>query len=261
MLSKWLSHPLTHDLDLDDPLTTESRRQVIRQNGFLSQIYDYWYGLLKSSIPAGPGQILELGSGAGFLAERVPSLITSEIFYLDDLHIILDGQQLPFSNGALKTIFMTNVFHHIPSIRAFFPEAARVTRPGGVISFIEPWNSEWSRLIYTRLHHEVFDPEAKSWEFASSGPLSGANGALPWIIFHRDRKRFEQDFPIWRVERIELLTPFAYLLSGGISLRPLMPAMSFRAVQWFESLLSQLMPHLAMFAHIVLVRKPDNESI
>ena len=257
MFRKWLAHPLTRDLDLDDPRITQLRQQVIRQNAFLSQVYDSWYTLLAASIPAEPGQVLELGSGAGFLSERMPSLITSDIFFLNNLRIILDGQRLPFSKGALKAIVMTDVLHHIPSVRTFFSEALRVTRPGGVISMIEPWASTWSKFIYTHFHHEPFDTQAISWEFPSSGPLSGANAALPWIIFQRDRERFEREFPAWRVERITPLMPFAYLISGGVSMRPLMPGWSFRPVHWFESILSPIMPRLAMFAHIFLVRKSD----
>jgi len=155
---------------------------------------------------------------------------------------------------------MTDVLHHIPSVRAFFFffEAVRVTRPGGVISMIEPWASTWSKFIYTHLHHEPFDTQAISWEFPSSGPLSGANAALPWVIFQRDRERFEREFPAWRVERVTPLMPFAYLISGGVSMRPLMPSWSFRPVHWFESILSPIMPCLAMFAHILLVRKSDD---
>jgi len=258
MFRKWLAHPLTRDLDLDDPCVTQLRQKVIRQNRFLSQVYASWYDLLEISIPSGTGQIVELGSGGGFLAERIPDLITSEIFYLDDMRVILDGQNMPFAKESLKAILMTNVLHHIPFARQFFSEAARVTRPGGVISMIEPWASTWSEFIYINFHHEPFDTQSDLWEFPSSGPLSGAHAAMPWIIFQRDRDRFEREFPGWQVERITPLMPFAYLLSGGVSFRPLMPAWSFQLVHWLESvLLAPIMPRLAMFAHILLVRKSD----
>jgi len=104
MLRKWLAHPPTRDLDLDDPRITQLRQQVIRQNAFLSQLYDSWYTLLAASIPAEPGQLLELGSGAGFLSERMPSLITSDIFFLSNLSIMLDGQRLPFSKGRSRRL-------------------------------------------------------------------------------------------------------------------------------------------------------------
>jgi len=45
------------------------------------------------------------------------------------------------------------------------------------------------------------------------------------------------------------------LLSGGLSLRSLMPGWSFRAWALLERLLESAMPALAMFAHILLRRR------
>ena len=95
------------------------------------------------------------------------------------------------------------------------------------MAMIEPWVTPWSRFVYTRLHHEPFQPETPSWELPTSGPLSGANDALPWIIFARDRIKFEQEFPQWQIEMIKPIMPFRYLLSGGVSLRGLAPGWSF----------------------------------
>jgi hypothetical protein len=119
---------------------------------------------------------------------------------------------------------------------------------------IEPWVTPWSRFIYRHLHHEPFDPLVKDWEFSSSGPLSGANIALPWIVFGRDRRVFEREFTQWRIEKIRHDMPFAYLLSGGVSLRSLMPGWSFHAWRKLESLLSPYYECCAMFAKIVLGR-------
>lgn len=260
LLRDWLEIDYLRGVNLDDPQTTALRRRAIRENAFLSQIYGDWYGRIVASIPPGPGGVVEIGSGAGFLSEKLPRLITTETFYLDGMGVIVDGRRMPFSERSLKAITMTNVLHHIPAVRQFFTEATRVVRPGGVISMIEPWVSTWSRLIYSRLHHEPFDDAAASWEFPSSGPLSGANGALPWMIFQRDRSCFEREYPDWRVERVTPFMPVAYLISGGVSMRQLMPAWSYGAVQMFEAALSPIMPHFAMFAHIVLVRNSDVQA-
>jgi SAM-dependent methyltransferase len=254
MLRRLFAHPLLRDLDLDDPITTRLRRDVIASNPFLSQIYAEWYALLKASLPAGHGRVLELGSGPGFLSAHIPELITSETFFVENIHIILDGQSLPFHTGVLKAIVITNVFHHIPCPVKFLNEAARVIRPGGVISMIEPWNTTWSRFVYSHLHHEAFDDQTLGWEIRSTGPLSGANGALPWIIFQRDRQKFEHDFPAWRVEKITPFMPLAYLISGGVSMRPLMPGWSYPIIHTFERGLRPIMPYAAMFSHILLAR-------
>ena len=65
----------------------------------------------------------------------------------------------------------------------FLAESARCVRAGGALVMIEPWVSRWSRFVYTRFHHEPFDPDSPRWEVPQTGPLSGANGALPWILF------------------------------------------------------------------------------
>jgi len=73
-------HPDVRDLSLDDPRTTERRRGIIQSNRFLWRIYDEWYRPVTSCIPKGPGGVLEVGSGAGFLAEYVSGLVASEVF-------------------------------------------------------------------------------------------------------------------------------------------------------------------------------------
>src|SRR5207253_2508282 len=103
-------------------------------------------------------------------------------------------------------------------------------------------------------HHEPFQPETPSWELPSSGPLSSANGALPWVIFVRDRVKFTQEFPEWRVELIKPIMPFRYLLSGGVSLRGLAPGCSFGLWRQLENALHNWNNQLAMFAQIVLRR-------
>jgi len=123
-----------------------------------------------------------------------------------------------------------------------------------VIIMLEPWVTAWSRIIYGRLHPEPFLPEESSWEFPPSGPLSGANGALPWMIFERDRDKFQREFPRLKIRGIFLAMPFRYLLSGGVSMVSLSPGWTFGIWRLLESLLQPWMRRLAMFARIELVK-------
>lgn len=256
MLARWLAHPLTRGLDIDDPRTTRLRRRILAEKRFLHRIYEEWYAAIAASLPAGEGAVLELGAGAGFLSEYVPGLLRSEVFPGPGLDLVLDGLDLPFAAGALRGIVMTNVLHHLPRPLRFFAEAARAVRPGGVVAMIEPWVTRWSRQVYIRLHHEPFLPEG-DWEIPAGGPLSGANGALPWILFERDRQRFEREAPAWRVRSVVPIMPLRYLVSGGISLRSLAPAATYPLWRGLERTLSPWSRQLAMFAHIVLERRPE----
>lgn len=253
MLQEWLKHPLTRGLDIDDPKTTELRRRIIREKGSLCRIYVEWYESLVQELPDVDGAVLELGSGAGFMDEFVPGLITSEVFYCSGVKVILDARALPFTDQSFRAIVMTDVLHHISDVCAFFADASRCVRPGGAILMVEPWVTRWSRLIYEHLHHEPFLPGQTEWKFPHSGPLSGANGALPWILFERDREKFAKEFPALQITKIRVMMPFRYLVSGGVSMRDLMPDWSYRIWNGFENLLQPWMNQWGMFAFITLV--------
>jgi SAM-dependent methyltransferase len=246
--------PATRGMSVDDPHTTLARRDVLKRKAFLRKVYLEWYDLLRAVLPDGPGRVLELGSGAAFLKDLVPSLVTSEVVAWEGVSLVADARSLPLSGGSLKAVVMTNVFHHVGDARAFLREAARAVRSGGVVAMIEPWVTAWSRFVYGRLHDEPFLPETPDWEFRGEGPLSSANGALPWIVFERDRERFEAEFPEWRVESVRPLMPLRYLLSGGLSMRSLMPGAAFGFWRAVERAATPVMGRVAMFAMIVLRR-------
>ena len=249
----WLTHPATRGLDIDDPRTTELRRSIIQEKTFLRKIYQEWYEQISKALPEGEEPILEVGSGAGFLNDYIPALISSDVLKCAGLSLVLDAcQGLPFQEGSLRGIVFVNVFHHLPRPRLFLSEAIRCIRPGGMVVMIEPWLTPWSRLIYRYLHHEPIDPQATHWEIPASGPLSGANSAMPWIIFERDRRRFESLFPCLKIEGIKLLMPFRYLISGGVSLRSLMPGWTFGLFRLLEKIFQPWMKTWSMFALISL---------
>ncbi len=199
--------------------------------------------------------MVELGSGAGFFASRVPSLIASDIIRVTNLQLVCDGHKLPFSNASLGAITMVNVLHHLSEPRLFFMEAERCLSNGGTIEMIEPWRTVWSEFVYTKLHHEPFDPTVQNWGFSAGGPLSGANGALPWIMLERDLSRFREEFPDLQIKIIRPIMPFVYLLSGGISLRVSMPAWTYGFWRLVERACQPLLSSLGMFAFIVIQKE------
>jgi len=255
LLNASLAEPVSKGLDLNDPRLTDIRRSILKNKKFLKNIYIEWYQNLSNLIPPGPGLVLELGSGAGFLSDIVPQVIKSELFVSPETHLTINACALPFPVGSLKAIVMTDVFHHIPTVTFFFQEAARCLRPGGRIAMIEPWCTPWSRFVYGHFHHEPFLPDAPEWEFDTSGPLSGANGALPWIVFERDFARFNHEFPQFELETCQPTMPFRYLISGGMSMRSISPNWSYAAWKFLEQVLSPWDHYLGMFALIGLRRR------
>lgn len=252
LINSLLSHPLTKGLSVDDPCTTEIRHEIIQSKPFLKAVYQDWYKLIIQGL-GDSKNVLEIGSGAGFFKSYIPSAFTSEVMEVKNVDLVADAIQLPFPNGSLGAIVMTDVLHHIPFPKEFFSEAMRCLSPGGKILMIEPWPTSWSEFIYKNLHSEPFNKDG-DWTIPSSGPLSGANGALPWILFHRDLTQFKQCFPRLNISKVKLLMPFSYLMSGGVSIRFSAPGFLYSFTRCLESKLNQ--KKWAMFAYIEIELLP-----
>jgi SAM-dependent methyltransferase len=247
-------------MDLDDPNTTCLRKQIIQEKPLLKNIYEEWYRTICSHLPFIEGPVLEIGSGAGFLKTFIPDLITSDIMPVAGNDIVCDAQHLPFKDKCLRAIVLINVLHHISDPLQFLKNSERCVKKGGKVIMVEPWVSSWSRTIYDKLHNEPFDPTSPSFTLPPSGPLSGGNNALPWIIFQRERKQFNRQTN-WHINLIKLIMPFRYLLSGGVSMRNLLPAWTIRPLTFMEKSMSpRMMKKTAMFAFVVLCREKSGKD-
>jgi len=258
MIIKWLKIPETQGLkNLDDPSTTLTYAKVIQSKPFLKNVYLDFYQIFKDSIADNkqPNPLLvELGSGGGFLKEVIPNVITTDIIDLPHIDKRFSVLDMPFRDNTVDAFFLIDVLHHIPDVRLFLKEVARCLKPGGKLVMIEPANTFFSRLIYKFFHQEPFDPKA-GWELDTNGPLSSANIAIPWIVFQRDRAIFEQEFPNLKISELYQHTPFRYLISGGVTVRQLLPNFTYRYVKLFERILQPFNNYLGMFMTIVLERK------
>ena len=55
-----------------DRRTLAESRSIIRRKKFLGLIYDEWYRRIMQCLPQTRGAVLEIGSGGGFLGEKLP---------------------------------------------------------------------------------------------------------------------------------------------------------------------------------------------
>jgi SAM-dependent methyltransferase len=258
-LIEWFKQPETRDVeDLDDPATTGLHAEVIQRKPFLRKLYIDFYKRFKCAVPDFENKVfVELGSGGGFIKKVMPNVVTSDILELPNVDKVFSATDMPFKDESIDAFFMINVLHHVTEPREFFKEALRCLKAGGRIIMIEPANTLWSRFIYKNFHHELFDTQAK-WNLPDGGPLSQGNGALPWIIFSRDRKIFEEEFPTLWITNIRNHTPLRYLLSGGFTLRQLVPSFTYPAIKAIEYVLYPLNNLLGMFQIIELKKLDKN---
>lgn len=231
-------------------------RSIIRRKPVLYNTYCSFYREILSKIKNIPldGEVIELGSGASFIKKFAPYVITSDILPYDNIDRVFSALHMPMKDCSVSAFIMVDVLHHIKDSRKFFSEMKRCLKDGGKIVMIEPANTLFSKFIYTKFHHEPFDTKG-GWGFEEGGPLTGANMAIPWIIFERDTTIFKSEFPELKICSVRLHTPFRYLLSGGLSLRQLVPSWSYTIINLAEWLLLPLNLYLSLFMTIELKKE------
>ena len=237
-------------LRFDEIRSLLDRKASLR--GFYLEVYQKFRACLERCPPG--GEVLELGSGAGFLRDLIPEALTSDVISYPGLSMSVDAARLPFEDCSLRAIFMFNVFHHLPDVEAFLREAERCLLPGGRIFIVDQNLGPISYPILRFLHHEPMDRKAVSWSFRSHDPLFGANGALAWIVFRRDSRKFESLFPKLSLLRYEPHTPLRYWWMGGLKSWCLLPSWMFAWATRVDQALCRIWSALGSFVDIEIVR-------
>lgn len=247
---------MTTEARLDDPARGAELQQTIRDKAALRSWYEDVYRRYCDCLGRCPqtGIALEIGSGGGFANERIPGIVTSDILPYRNVSQVLDAATLPFADGSLRFIGMLNVFHHLPRPEEFLNEAARCLMAGGRMLIVDQHRGWISRFVLKYLHHEPFRPDAREWPFSSEGPLSGANGALAWIVFNRDRARFEREYPSLRIVSVTPHSALVYWLAGGLKPWSLLGGRSYRVAASLDHALCRLAPDLGSFVDIEVER-------
>jgi SAM-dependent methyltransferase len=237
--------------DLDAKESLLEHKKIINSKLFLKNVYIDFYKILKSHKAPKKGLLIEVGSGGGFLKRFIPKVITTDVLKVDGIDRKLDLENIKLKSNSVSAFYMLNVFHHIKNPKRALSEMERCLVDEGKIIMIEPWPTIFSKFIYKNFHHETFDTNS-DWKVRGTGRMSDANGALPWIIFKRDKQKFEKLFPNLKIEIVKPHTPFKYLLSGGLSHKQVLPSFFYPFLNIIEIPLRPFNKFLAMFATIII---------
>jgi SAM-dependent methyltransferase len=245
--------------DLDGEGRLKAHAAVLKRKRILAGVFAEMNALfltLEARYLMGNGARVELGAGVAPLRAADPTVRSSDVLPSPDLDLVVDAQQMPFANGEVKTLFGQNCFHHFPEPRRFFREVIRVVPPGGGVVLIEPYYGPLASALFKRMFaSEGFDKRAKAWEVPAQGPMRGANQALSFLVFVRDRALFEREFPeLEIVHAAPLRSYLRYLFSGGLNFRPLVPEQLVPALRLLEVLLTPFERFLALH-HVIVLRR------
>jgi SAM-dependent methyltransferase len=139
------------DFRLDNPMLVRwefaSEERLEKRNAIYRRLVegvDAEVVLFDAVKEFAPTRVLEVGSGAGAMTERVRDEVTKEIVAVDtsermvDLTrergietYVADVQELPFGDGEFDCVFAGWVLYHVLDRERAISECARVLRPGG----------------------------------------------------------------------------------------------------------------------------------
>lgn len=258
-IAEWLRDPALRNIDPDSIQMLEVHEKILSVKKSIRDVFTGFYQTcfkIERVYGKASGLRLELGSGTGFVKFVDPSVITTDLKHGSRIDSILDATSMGIDDATVSLLLGLNMFHHIPDPERFFDEVSRVLMPGGILVLIEPWHGPLASVFYKNLFHsEGFDKVQEEWMLDQQGPMVGANQALSWIVFHRDREKLSRKWPSLQIVHEDVFDNYLrYLLSGGLNFRQLVPGFLFPAIRLIELGLRPLRRLLGLH-HIIVIRK------
>lgn len=260
---KWLvdllRDPASVEVDVDGIDRMRAHAEVLRRKRLMRetfQVFHRRFDALDRQFFSGSGPRVEIGAGVAPIRDTFPDVLATDLVMAPGIDIAVDAQDMPFEANSLRAIFGQNCFHHLPRPEQFLSESERVLCSGGGVVLAEPYHGPLASLIYPKLFAtEDYDKTCPDWRTPVSGPMNGANQALSYIVFKRDRSLFEARFPGLEIVHEEVCRNYlTYVLSGGLNFRQLVPdfmAPLVGAIEW------GLSPFSSWFGlhHFIVLRK------
>lgn len=261
-----LAEPASRSQNIDGPERVAAHRAVLESKPALRAVFSHFYSRcleLDRRFLAGRGPSIEIGAGTSFFRDLAPGLVSTDVLFDRDLDLVMDALRLPLRDQSLRAVHAINCFHHLPDPAQFLKELERALLPGGGCVLIDPYYGLFARTFYRHLFaQETFDPGQRDWKNvdAAGRVMSGANQALSYVVFVRDKKRFQAEHSHLEVVHHEVLSNYAsYLLSGGLNFRSLLPPTWTQLYAAIDSGLRPLRSLLGLH-HLLVLRKKAHDD-
>jgi len=234
-------------------MSSETTREEILNDAYLSAIYQLAYGELARHLPTASVSVLEIGAGLGIAESLGHQWWRSELAEVNAVHLRASAQAIAFRAQSLDGIILKDTWHHIPDIETFLTEAHRTLIPGGVVVVIDPYWGALARFVYRFLHQERWEI-TRDWHFSAKSPWD-SNQALSYLMLRRHRDTFDARWAdLFAIEEHSRHIGPSFLLSGGVSRRTPISGVLLRGLLKWEERRGKWFDHLRFF-HVFTLTK------
>ena len=260
MLRKFLAAPEIAKVDVDSLSRLKSHKTILDRKFMLREVFQEihrsFIELDRQHFRDTGGIRVELGAGVAPIRDTDPNVLATDVVSSPELDRVLDAQAMDLPASSVHAFYGQNCFHHFPEPARFFEEVIRVVRPGGGFILVEPYHGPFASFLFKRMFStEGFDKQMPGWNVPMEGPMNGANQALSYIVFNRDKKLFADKYPqLEIVHQAPLSNYLRYLMSGGLNFRQLAPNSFIPVLKGVERLLYPVQRQLALH-HLIAVRR------
>jgi SAM-dependent methyltransferase len=258
-ISRLLGDPRLRNVDYDSDELLNLHRQILLEKRMMREVFAEFYDeciRLDHEHFTGQGRRVEIGAGVSFFKELHPEITSTDIKKSQTLDMVVDAVNMPFEDGSVRAFYGINCFHHFPDPDRFFDELKRTLVSGGGCVLIEPYHGFVAQRVFRQLFAtETFDVTQAEWKNEANRVMSGANQALSYIVFIRDRGKWQARHPgLELVDCRPMNNHLRYLLSGGLNFRSLLPGFSAPFIKLVEWMLTPL-NHVLALHHVIVIRK------
>jgi SAM-dependent methyltransferase len=233
-----------------------AQKPLIRE--VFKEFYDTSISLDRIYFDDVAGYRVEVGAGTSLFKKYYSDVISTDVQPAPHLDAVIDAQEMNLRDESVRAIFGINSFHHFPDPCKFFHELLRVLKPGGGCVLIDPYFGLLSRILYKHLFSsEAYECNARDWDYCADHAKKSMrpNQALTYLVFFRDRARFDTLFPQLEIVHSRVLPNYIrYLASGGLNFRQVVPSFLTPLLRRLEVALLRLAPIFALH-HVVVIRK------
>jgi len=246
-------------VDVDGEVRMHAHSAMLAKKPLLQQVFKEFhirFRYLDEKFLSGSGKRIELGAGVAPIRDTYPDVLATDIVEDPNLDMVLNAQDMDLKADSTRSIYAQNCFHHFPDPDQFFTELERVLVPGGGAIILDPYYGPFASFMYKRLFStEGFDKAFPHWQTPADGPMHGANQALSYIVFVRDKAVFEDRYPDLKIVHQEVCkNHFKYLVSGGLNFSQLLPSFMKPVIEFGQWILSPLNRWTSLH-HVIVIKK------